>query len=62
MKHDMTHLLEIQLEYVILKLVGVLERSHIARNRVLKLNISEKWADCFIYVQLAIFIHNTGYH
>ena len=42
--------------------VGVVERSHSAVKRILKLNTNEQWNDWFKYVQLAIFIHNTSYH
>ena len=63
--HELTKLLEIQLEHASLKhpqTVGVVERSHSALKRILKLNTNEQWDDWFKYVQLATFIHNTSYH
>ena len=63
--HELTKLLEIQLEHANLKhpqTVGVVERSLSALKRVLKLNTNEQWNDWFKYVQLATFIHNTSYH
>ena len=63
--HELTKLLEIQLEHSSLKhpqLVGVVERSHSALKRILKLNTKEQWNDWFKNVQLATFIHNTSYH
>ena len=41
--------------------MGVVERSHSALKRILKLNTNEQWNDWFKYVQLPTFIHNT-YH
>ena len=41
--------------------IGVVERSHVALKRVLKLNTDEKWTTWYRYVDLATFIHNT-YH
>ena len=58
-------MLEIQLDHARLKhpqTVGVVERSHSALKRILKLNTNEQWNDWFKYVQLATFIHNTSYH
>ena len=63
--HELTKLLENQLEHTSLKhpqKVGVVERSHSAFERILKLNTNEQWNDWFEYVQLATFIHNTSYH
>ena len=62
---EITKLLEIQLEHASLKhpqTVGVVERSHSALKRILKLNTNEQWNDWFKHVQLATFIHNTSYH
>ena len=62
--HDLTKLLEIQLEHARLEhplTVGVVERSHSALKHILKLNINEQWNDWFEYVQLS-FLHNTFYH
>ena len=62
--HELTKLLEIQLEHASVKhpqTVGVVERSHSALKRNLKLNTNEQWNDWFKYVQLATFIHNTSY-
>ena len=61
----MHELLEIQLEHASLKhpqTVGVVERSHSALKRILKLNTNEQWNDWFKYLQLAAFIRNTCYH
>ena len=63
--HELTKLLEIKLEHASLKHpqpVGVVERSHSALKRILKLNTTEQWNDWTKYVQLAAFIHNTSYH
>ena len=63
--HELTKLLEIQLDYASLKhpqTVGVFERSHSALKRILKLNTNEQWNDWFKYVHLATFIHCTSYH
>ena len=63
--HDLTKLNEIQLEHASLKhpqTVGVVERSHSALKRILKMNTKEQWNDWLKYVQLATFIHNTSYH
>ena len=63
--HELTKLHEIQLEHASLKhpqTVGVVERSHSALKRILKLITNEQWNDWFKYVQLATFIHNTSYH
>ena len=63
--HELTKLLEIQLDHASLKhpqTVGVVERSHSALKRFLKLNTNEQWNDWFKYVQLATFIHNTSCH
>ena len=63
--HELTKLLEIKLEHASLKhpqTVGVVERSHSALKRILKLNTTEQWNDWYKYVQLAAFIHNTSYH
>ena len=63
--HEITKLLEIQLEHANLnhsKKVGVVERSHSALKRIPKLNTNEQWNDWFKYVQLATSISNTSYH
>ena len=63
--HELTKLLEIQLEHASLKhpqTVSVVERSHSALKRILKLNTIEQWNDWFKNEQLATFIHNTSYH
>ena len=63
--HELTKLLEFHLEHARLKhpqTVGVVESSHSALKRILKLNTNEQWNDWFKYVQLATFIHNTSYH
>ena len=62
---ELTKLLEIHLEHASLKhpkTVGVVERSHSAFKRILKLNTNEQWNDWFKQVQLATIIHNTSYH
>ena len=63
--HELTKLLELQLEHVSLKhpeTVVVVERSHSALKRILKLNTNEQWNDWFKYVHLATFIHNASHH
>ena len=63
--YELTKLLEIQLEHASLKhpqTVGVVERSHSALKRILKLNTNEQWNDWFKYIKLATFIHNASYH
>ena len=63
--HELTKVLEIQPKYASLKhpqRVGVVERSHSALKRILKVNSNEQWNDWFKYVQLATFIHRTSYH
>ena len=63
--HELTTLLEIQLDHASLKhpqTVGVVERSHSARERILILNTNEQWNDWFTYVRLAAFIDYTSYH
>ena len=63
--HELTKMLEICLEHASLKhpqTVGVLERSHSALKRILKLNTNEQWNDWHKYVSLATFIHKTSYH
>ena len=63
--HELPKLLEIQLEHASLKhpqTIGVVERSHAALKRNLKLNTDEKWTTWYRYVDLATFIHNTSYH
>ena len=61
--HELRKLLEIQQEHASSKhpqTVDVVERSHCALERILKLNTNEQWKDWFKYVQLATFIHNTS--
>ena len=63
--HELTKLLEVQLKHASLKhpqTVGVVERSHSALKRILKLETNEQWNDWYKYVPLALFIHNTSYH
>ena len=63
--HELTKLLEIQLEYASLKhpqTLGDVGRGLTAVKRVLKLNTNEQSNDWFKYEQLATFIHNTSYH
>ena len=63
--HELTRMLEIRLEHASLKhpqTVDVVERSHSALKRILKLNTNEQWNDWHKYVSLATFIHNTSYH
>ena len=43
------------------KTVGVVERSHAALKRILKLNTDEQWSNWHLNVPLATFIHNTYY-
>ena len=63
--HELTKMLEIRLEHASLKhpqTVGVVERSHSALKRILKLNTNEQWNDWHKDVSLASFIYNTSYH
>ena len=62
--HELTNLLEIKVQHASLKhpqTIGVVERSHSALKRILKLNTDEKWTTWYKYVDLATFIHNTSY-
>ena len=62
---EMTELLEIKLKHASLKhsqTIGVVERSHSALKRNLKLNTDEKWTTWYKYTDLATFINNTSYH
>ena len=62
---DLPKLLEIQLEHATLKhpqTVGVVECSHSALQRILKLITNERWNDWLKYVQLATFLHNAFFH
>ena len=63
--HELSKLLEIHLEHASLKhpqTIGVVERSHAAVKRILKLKTDEKWTTWYRYDDLATFIHNTSYH
>ena len=63
--HEITELLDIQLQYAGLKhpqTVGVVERTHSALKRFLKLNTKEKWNNWPKNVQLTTFIHSMSYH
>ena len=63
--HELTSLLEIQISHATLKhpqTIGLVERSHAALKRILKLNTNEEWSDWHKYVPLATFIHNTSYY
>ena len=63
--HELAKLLEVKLKHASLKhpqTVGVVERSHGALKRILKLNMNDQWNDCYKYVHLATFIHNTSDH
>ena len=65
LKGELTKLLEVKLKHATLKhpqTIGVLERSHAALKRILKLNSNELRNDWHKYVPLATFIHNTSYH
>ena len=63
--HELTSHLEVELKHASLKhaqSVGVVERSHGALKRILKLNTNEQWSNWHKYVPLAVFIHNTSYY
>ena len=63
--HELANLLEIKIDHASLKhpqTIGVVERSHAALKRILKLNTDENWTTWYKYVDLATFIHNTSYH
>ena len=65
LQHEFTDLLEIQSQHASLKhpqTIGVVERSHSALTRILKLNTDESWSTWYRYVDLATFIHNTSHH
>ena len=63
--HELASLLEIQVSHATLKhpqTIGLVEKSHGALKRILKLNTNEQWSDWHKYVPLATFIHNTSYY
>ena len=63
--HELTQLLEIKISHASLKhpqTIGVVERSHAALARILKLNSNQTFTNWHKYVPLATFIHNTSYH
>ena len=63
--HELTKLLEIKISHASLKhpqTIGVVERSHAALARILKLNSNQAFTNWHKYVPLAAFIHNTSYH
>ena len=63
--HDFTRLLKIEISHASLKhlqTIGVVERSHKALARILKLNSNEALTNWHKYVPLATFVHNTSYH
>ena len=63
--HELCTLLEIKLKHATLKhpqTVGVVERSHSALKRILKLNTNEQLSNWHLYVPLATYIHNTSYY
>ena len=63
--HELPKLPEIQVERASLRhlqTVGVVERSHGALKRILKISTTEQWSDWFKYVQLATVLHKTSYH
>ena len=63
--HEITKLLEIKSSHATLKhpqTIGVVERSHAALARILKLNSNQAFTNWHKYVPLATFIHNTSYH
>ena len=63
--HELTKLLEIKFSHASLKhpqTIRVVERSHAALARILKLNSNEAFTNWHKYVPLATFIDNTSYH
>ena len=63
--HELSKLLEVRIRHATLKhaqSVGVVERSHGALKRILKLNTNEQWSNWQLYVPLATYIHNTSYY
>ena len=61
---ELTKLLEVKLKLATMKqpqTIGVVERSHAALKRILKLISNEQWNDWHKYVPLATFIHTTSY-
>ena len=62
---ELIKLLEIKITHASLKhpqTIGVVERSHAALTRILKLNSNDTFTNWHRYVPLATFIHNTSYH
>ena len=63
--HELTGLLNIKIGHATLKhpqTIGLVERSHGALKRILKLNTDAQWTDWHRYVPLGTFIHNTSYY
>ena len=62
---EITQLLEKKTYHASLKhpqTIGIVERAHAARTRVLKLNINQSFTNWHKFLNLATFIHNTSYH
>ena len=62
---ELTGLLDIKIGHATLKhpqTIGLVERSHGALKRILKLNTHAQWTDGHRYVPLGTFIHNTSYY
>ena len=62
---ELASFLEVKLKLVSLKhpqFIGAVERSHGPLKQILKINTEEQWKDCYKYVPLATFTHNTSYH
>ena len=62
---ELAQLLQVRLKHATLKhaqTIGLLERSHAALKRVLKVNENEWSSDWNKYVDIGCFVHNTSYH
>ena len=63
--HELTGLLDMQIGHTTLKhpqTIELVERSHGALKRILKINCDAQWTDWHRYVPLGTFIHNTSYY
>ena len=62
---ELTQLLEIKLSHALLKhpeTPGVVERTHAALTRIMKLNSNQTFTNWHKKSKLATFIHNTSYY
>ena len=62
---ELTQLLQVKLKHASLKhaqTIGLLERSHAALKRTLRINENGTSPNWVKYVDIAVFVHNTSYH